>query len=196
MSIRIAIADDEGVVRAGLRMILEAEHDLEVAGEAADGAEAIEVVRRTQPDVALMDIRMPGTDGISGRAHAHRGGTDTRIVMLTTFDQDEYLYEALRAGTSGFLLKAAPPEQLVAAVRTVAAGRRPARPVRYAPRDRGVRRPRRAAAPKDLVRGARGADRARARGAKPPGARRVERRDSARVRRRGVDREDARRRAC
>jgi DNA-binding NarL/FixJ family response regulator len=122
VSIRIAIADDEGVVRAGLRMILEAEDDLQVAGEAADGAEAIEVVRRTKPDVALMDIRMPGTDGITAARTLTSEGTDTRIVMLTTFDQDEYLYEALRAGTSGFLLKAAPPEQLVAAIRTVAAG--------------------------------------------------------------------------
>jgi DNA-binding NarL/FixJ family response regulator len=122
VSIRIAIADDEGVVRAGLRMILEAEGDFEVAGEAADGAEAVELVRRAKPDVALMDIRMPGTDGISAARTLTSTGTDTRIVMLTTFDQDEYLYEALRAGTSGFLLKAAPPEQLVAAVRTVAAG--------------------------------------------------------------------------
>lgn len=122
MSIRIAIADDEGVVRGGLRMILEAEKDFEVAGEAADGAEAIEVVRRTRPDVALMDIRMPNVDGISAARTLTAEGTDTRIVMLTTFDQDEYLYEALRAGTSGFLLKAAPPEQLVAAIRTVAAG--------------------------------------------------------------------------
>jgi DNA-binding NarL/FixJ family response regulator len=122
VSIRIALADDEGVVRAGLRMILEAENDLEVAGEAADGAEAIEVVRRTRPDVALMDIRMPKLDGIAAARTLTAEGIDTRIVMLTTFDQDEYLYEALRAGTSGFLLKAAPPEQLVAAVRTVAAG--------------------------------------------------------------------------
>ena len=116
------IADDEGVVRAGLRMILEAEPDLEVAGEAADGAEAVDVVRRTRPDVALMDIRMPTLDGIAAARRLTGEGTQTRIVMLTTFDQDEYLYEALRAGTSGFLLKAAPPEQLVAAVRTVAEG--------------------------------------------------------------------------
>lgn len=122
MSIRIVIADDEGVVRAGLRMILEAEDDLEVAGEAADGGEAVDVVRLTRPDVALMDIRMPGTDGIAAARALTSEGTGTRIVMLTTFDQDEYLYEALRAGTSGFLLKAAPPEQLVAAVRTVASG--------------------------------------------------------------------------
>ena len=116
------IADDEGVVRAGLRMILEAEPDLEVVGEAADGGQAIEVVRRQRPDVALMDIRMPSLDGIAAARTLTGDGTDTRIVMLTTFDQDEYLYEALRAGTSGFLLKAAPPEQLVGAVRTVAAG--------------------------------------------------------------------------
>jgi DNA-binding NarL/FixJ family response regulator len=122
VSISVVIADDEGVVRAGLRMILEAEPDLEVVGEAADGGQAIEVVRRHRPDVALMDIRMPSLDGIAAARTLTGDGTDTRIVMLTTFDQDEYLYEALRAGTSGFLLKAAPPEQLVGAVRTVAAG--------------------------------------------------------------------------
>jgi DNA-binding NarL/FixJ family response regulator len=122
VSIRIVIADDEGVVRGGLRMILEAEDDLEVVGDAADGQEAIELVRRTKPDVVLMDIRMPNLDGIAAARALTGEGTDTRIVMLTTFDQDEYLYEALGAGTSGFLLKAAPPEQLVAAVRTVAAG--------------------------------------------------------------------------
>jgi DNA-binding NarL/FixJ family response regulator len=122
VSIRIAIADDEGVVRGGLRMILEAEDDLEVVGDAADGREAIELIRRTKPDVALMDIRMPNLDGIGAARTLTSEGSDTRIVMLTTFDQDEYLHEALRAGTSGFLLKAAPPEQLVAAIRTVAAG--------------------------------------------------------------------------
>ena len=122
MSIRIVIADDEGVVRAGLRMILEAESDFDVLGEAADGGQAVELIKRGRPDVALMDIRMPTLDGIAAARTLTGEGTDTRIVMLTTFDQDEYLYEALRAGTSGFLLKAAPPEQLVAAVRTVAAG--------------------------------------------------------------------------
>jgi DNA-binding NarL/FixJ family response regulator len=122
VTIRIVIADDEGVVRAGLRMILEAEADLEVVGDAADGAEAVELVRRSRADVALMDIRMPTLDGIAAARTLTSEGTQTRIVMLTTFDQDEYLYEALRAGTSGFLLKAAPPEQLVAVVRTVAEG--------------------------------------------------------------------------
>ena len=122
MSIRVAIADDEGVVRGGLRMILEAETDIEVVGDADDGRQGIELVRLARPDVALFDIRMPNLDGIAAARTLTGEGTDTRIVMLTTFDQDEYLYEALRAGTSGFLLKAAPPEQIVAAVRTVAAG--------------------------------------------------------------------------
>jgi DNA-binding NarL/FixJ family response regulator len=119
--IRVLLADDQGLVRAGFRMILRAEAGIEVVGEAADGAEAIARARETEPDVVLMDIRMPGVDGVE----ATRQITATpgpRVLVLTTFDLDEYVYEALRAGASGFLLKDAPEEQLVAAIRVVAAG--------------------------------------------------------------------------
>jgi DNA-binding NarL/FixJ family response regulator len=122
VSIRVVIADDEAIVRAGLRMILDAEADIDVVGEAVDGRDAIDVVGRARPDVVLMDVRMPRLDGIAATRALVEAGSGVRVVMLTTFDEDEYLYEALRAGTSGFLLKAAPPEQLVAALRTVAAG--------------------------------------------------------------------------
>jgi DNA-binding NarL/FixJ family response regulator len=120
--IRLVVADDQAMVRAGLRMVLEAEADLEVVGEAADGEEAVAVVRRHDPDVVLMDIRMPRLDGIAAAKRLLELGSAARILMLTTFNEDDYLYAALRAGTSGFLLKEAPPEQLVDAVRVVAAG--------------------------------------------------------------------------
>jgi DNA-binding NarL/FixJ family response regulator len=119
--IRVLLADDQGLVRAGFRMILRAEADIEVVGEASDGEEAVTRARETTPDVVLMDIRMPGVDGVE----ATRRITVTpgpRVLVLTTFDLDEYVYEALRAGASGFLLKDAPEEQLVAAIRVVAAG--------------------------------------------------------------------------
>jgi DNA-binding NarL/FixJ family response regulator len=119
--IRVLLADDQGLVRAGFRMILRAEADIEVVGEAGDGEEAVARARETTPDVVLMDIRMPGVDGVE----ATRRITATpgpRVLVLTTFDLDEYVYEALRAGASGFLLKDAPEEQLVAAIRVVAAG--------------------------------------------------------------------------
>jgi len=122
VSIRVVIADDEDMVRAGLRMILEAETDIEVVGEAADGEQAIAVAGDVRPDVVLMDVRMPRLDGIGAARRLIEGGSPARVVMLTTFNEDEYLFDALRAGTSGFLLKASPPEQLVAALRTVAAG--------------------------------------------------------------------------
>jgi DNA-binding NarL/FixJ family response regulator len=118
--IRILICDDQALVRAGLRMLLEAQDDLEVVGEAADGAEGVEDTRVLRPDVVLMDVRMPNLDGI---AAARRILTDpsnrSRILMLTTFDEDEYVHEALRDGASGFLLKSAPPAELVRAVRLV-----------------------------------------------------------------------------
>jgi DNA-binding NarL/FixJ family response regulator len=121
--IRIVLADDQELVRTGFRMILRAETDLEVVGEAADGDEAIEQVARLRPDVVLMDIRMPRVDGLAAtRKILAQPGARTRVVILTTFDQDEYVLQALRAGASGFLLKTAPAEQLVAGVREVAAG--------------------------------------------------------------------------
>jgi DNA-binding NarL/FixJ family response regulator len=116
--LRILIVDDQELVRAGLRMILEAQEDLEVVAEAADGLEAISAAERTDPDVVLMDIRMPNLDGVE--ATRRLGGR--RVLILTTFDLDEYVVEALRAGASGFLLKDAPPAELVRAVRLVAAG--------------------------------------------------------------------------
>ena len=123
MTLRVVIADDQALVRAGFRMILEADCDLQVVGDAADGEQAISVVRRLDPDVVLMDIRMPVLDGLEAtRRILSTGSSRPRVIMLTTFDADEYVYTALRAGASGFLLKDVSPEQLVAAVRLVAAG--------------------------------------------------------------------------
>jgi DNA-binding NarL/FixJ family response regulator len=122
VSIRVVVADDQAMVRAGLRMVLEAEPDIRVVGEAADGLDAVAVARACAPDVVLMDIRMPRLDGIAAAQRLDELGLAARVLMLTTFNEDEYLYAALRAGTSGFLLKEAPPEQLVEAVRVVAAG--------------------------------------------------------------------------
>ena len=122
--IRVLLVDDQALVRAGFRMILDAEDDLDVVGEATDGREAIDKVRELRPDVVLMDIRMPELDGLeaSRRIIDGQGDDAPRILMLTTFDLDEYVYEALRAGASGFLLKDTPPEQLVAAIHVVAEG--------------------------------------------------------------------------
>ena len=121
--LRILIVDDQALVRAGFRMILEAEEDVEVVGEAGDGREAVAEALRLRPDVVLMDVRMPEMDGIEAtRRLLAEDGADAKVVMLTTFDMDEYVYEALRAGASGFLLKDVPPEQLVAGIRAVASG--------------------------------------------------------------------------
>jgi DNA-binding NarL/FixJ family response regulator len=121
--IRVAIADDQALVRAGFRMILEAQSDIRVIGEAPDGSAAVDLVRRLRPDVALMDIRMPVLDGIEAtRRILAAPGAEVRILVLTTFDLDEYVYAAIRAGASGFLLKDTTPEGLVAAVRVIAAG--------------------------------------------------------------------------
>jgi DNA-binding NarL/FixJ family response regulator len=123
VSLSVLIVDDQALVRAGFRMILDAEEDIEVAGEAADGVDAVEEALRLRPDVILMDVRMPQVDGIEAtRRVLGADGLDTKVVMLTTFDMDEYVYDALRAGASGFLLKDAPPEQLVAGIRAVAQG--------------------------------------------------------------------------
>ncbi len=120
--ISVLLADDQGLVRAGFRMILRAEPDIEVVGEAADGREAVEQARELKPDVVLMDIRMPGMDGIEATRRVTALDPPARVLVLTTFDLDEYVYESLRAGASAFLLKDAPEQQLVAAVRVVADG--------------------------------------------------------------------------
>jgi DNA-binding NarL/FixJ family response regulator len=118
----LVICDDQGMVRAGFRSLLEAEPDLEVVGEAGNGEEALDVVRRVAPDVTLMDIRMPVLDGLAATRRIVEDGLPTRVLVLTTFDLDEYVFEALRAGASGFLLKDAPADELAAAIRVVAAG--------------------------------------------------------------------------
>jgi DNA-binding NarL/FixJ family response regulator len=120
-TVRVLIADDQALVRDGFGMILSAQPDIELVGEAADGSEAIRAARELRPDVVLMDIRMPNVDGIEATAAICRD-TDAKVLMLTTFDLDEYVYEALRAGASGFLLKDMRRDELVEAVRVVAAG--------------------------------------------------------------------------
>jgi DNA-binding NarL/FixJ family response regulator len=123
--IRILLVDDQALVRAGFRMILDAEADIEVVGEASDGREAVDRVRELRPDVVLMDIRMPELDGLEAARQILAGAPEDevpKILMLTTFDLDEYVYEALRAGASGFLLKDTPPEQLVSAIHVIAQG--------------------------------------------------------------------------
>jgi DNA-binding NarL/FixJ family response regulator len=122
MTTRVLLADDQELVRAGFRMILETQADLQVVGDAGDGVEAVAATRRLQPDVVLMDIRMPNLDGLQATKQIMAAGWASRVLILTTFDLDEYVYQALAAGASGFLLKNAPPEQLISAVRVVAAG--------------------------------------------------------------------------
>jgi DNA-binding NarL/FixJ family response regulator len=120
-TISVLIADDQRLVRAGFRVILAGEPDISVVGEAANGAEAVELARKLAPDVVLMDIRMPTMDGLTAARQVLSSG-DSRVLMLTTFDADEYVYETLRMGASGFLLKDAPPDQLIGAVRSIASG--------------------------------------------------------------------------
>lgn len=124
MSVRVVIADDQQLVRTGFRMILESEPDIEVVGEATNGLEAVSLAHEVQPDVVLMDIRMPELDGIGAtrRIVGQRDGQATRVLILTTFDLDEYVFDALRAGASGFLLKDTPAPQLTNAVRMIGAG--------------------------------------------------------------------------
>ena len=123
MAVRVLLADDQAMVRAGFRMILELEEGIEVVGEAQDGDEAVAAARRARPDVIVMDVRMPRLDGVAAtRRVVEELEPPPRVLVVTTFDEDDAVYEALRAGASGFLLKNAPPEQLVEAVRAVAAG--------------------------------------------------------------------------
>ncbi|EWT02036.1 LuxR family transcriptional regulator [Intrasporangium oryzae NRRL B-24470] len=122
MTIRVLLVDDEAMVRVGLRMVLSAETDIEVVGEAADGGAGAQLARTLRPDVVLMDVRMPDVDGIEGARQVLATCPASRVVILTTFGEDEYIERALRAGVSGFLLKVSPAEQLIEAVRTVAAG--------------------------------------------------------------------------
>ncbi len=122
MALRVLIVDDQALVRAGFRMILDAEADIAVVGEAENGRDALDASRRLTPDVVLMDIRMPVMDGIAATRELLAGANPARVLVLTTFDEDDYIRDALAAGASGFLLKDAPPEQLVDAIRIVAAG--------------------------------------------------------------------------
>ncbi|MGN6378794.1 MAG: response regulator [Gaiellales bacterium] len=122
MSIRVLVADDQSMVRAGFRMLLSDEQDIEVVAEASDGLEAVEKAARFHPTVVLMDIRMPNLDGLEATRRILATDSSVRVLILTTFDLDDYIYEALRAGASGFVLKDDPPEQLIAAIHTVAAG--------------------------------------------------------------------------
>ena len=122
MSIRVLVADDQSLVRGGFRMLLAGEQDMEIVAEASNGLEAVEKAARFHPTIVLMDIRMPELDGLEATRRILAADAEARILILTTFDLDEYVYEALRSGASGFVLKDEPPEQLLAAIRTVAAG--------------------------------------------------------------------------
>jgi DNA-binding NarL/FixJ family response regulator len=122
VSIRVLLCDDQALVRGGFRMILEAREDIDVVGEAEDGAQALELTWRHRPDVILMDVRMPRLDGVEATRRLVEAGAEGRVLILTTFDLDEYVFEALRAGASGFLLKDVQPAQLVEAIRVVARG--------------------------------------------------------------------------
>ena len=122
MTLRVVLADDQALVRSGFRMILDAEADIEVVGEAGNGDEAASLVQRLEPDVVLMDVRMPEVDGIEGTRRIVASGSDARVVVLTTYDADDYVFAALRAGASGFLLKDVRPLELIEAIRVIARG--------------------------------------------------------------------------
>ncbi len=181
------LVDDDALIRAGVRAVLGAEPDLEVVGEAADGAEVVPLARRLRPDVVLMDVRMPAVDGIRATELLLRGDDAPRVLVLTTFENDEYVYDALRAGASGFLLKRVPPQEIVDAVRLVARGESLLFPA-------SIRRlaeqyaPAAAAAP-----GAAGPHLPRGGGARARRGRPDERRDRDRARAGCRDRQDARR---
>jgi CheY-like chemotaxis protein len=139
MSIRIVLVDDQELVRAGFRMVLDAQPDMEVVGEAGDGLAATQLLRTTPADVVVMDVRMPRLDGIEATRQICQAGDRPRVLMLTTFDLDEYAYSALKAGASGFLLKDVPPDELLFGIRAVHSGRRGGRPVHHPPPDRPFR---------------------------------------------------------
>jgi DNA-binding NarL/FixJ family response regulator len=120
--VRVLLVDDDDLMRAGLRSVLSSDDTIEVAGEAGDGGEALDRVRETKPHVVLMDIRMPGVDGISATREVLAGSVDVKVVVLTTFEDDDYIFEALSAGASGFLLKRTKPEELISAIHSVAEG--------------------------------------------------------------------------
>jgi DNA-binding NarL/FixJ family response regulator len=120
--VRVLLVDDDDLMRAGLRSVLSSDDSIEVAGEAGDGGEALSSVRETQPDIVLMDIRMPGVDGISATREVLAGSVDVKVVVLTTFEDDDYIFDALSAGASGFLLKRTKPEELISAIHAVAEG--------------------------------------------------------------------------
>lgn len=122
LRIRVVLADDQALVRNGFRMILESEAGIEIVGEAADGAQAVQLVEELEPDVVAMDVQMPVQDGLTATRHIVKSGAAARVLILTTFDRDDYLFEALAAGASGFLLKNATPEALIDAVQTLARG--------------------------------------------------------------------------
>ncbi|MFI6813152.1 response regulator [Nonomuraea sp. NPDC050328] len=122
MTLTVVLADDEDLIRAGLRIIIDAEPDLRVVGEAADGAQVLPIVRRERPDVVLMDVRMPGLDGIQATARLAAMDEPPKVLVVTTFENDDYVYDALRAGADGFLLKRTRPDDLLQAIRLVAAG--------------------------------------------------------------------------
>ena len=122
MTTRVLLVDDESMIRAGLRMILDAEDDLDVVGEAADGVQAVTAAAAVRPDVVLMDVRMPGLDGLAAASRILATDPNVKVVMLTTFNEDDYVHRALRIGASGFLLKVAPPERLVETIRVAARG--------------------------------------------------------------------------
>ena len=122
MSVRVLIVDDDDLMRAGLQAVLSSDDTIDVVGEAADGSDAVDAVRRTQPDVVLMDVRMPRLDGIAATREVLAASPDVKVVILTTFEDDDYVFGALDAGASGFLLKRTKPEDLIAGVHTIAAG--------------------------------------------------------------------------